>query len=61
TSERVRVPVIASGGAAGAAHMAEGLSAGADAVLAASIFHFSTHTVVTLKDELHALGIEVRR
>lgn len=61
TSERVRVPVIASGGAAGAAHMAAGLEAGADAVLAASIFHFSTHTVQTLKDELAELGIRVRK
>ncbi|MEO1173713.1 MAG: HisA/HisF-related TIM barrel protein, partial [Myxococcota bacterium] len=61
TSERVRVPVIASGGAAGAEHMADGLKAGADAVLAASIFHFSTHTVGTLKDELTGLGVKVRR
>ncbi|MEO0814652.1 MAG: HisA/HisF-related TIM barrel protein, partial [Myxococcota bacterium] len=61
TSERVRVPVIASGGAAGAEHMAEGLKAGADAVLAASIFHFSTHTVQTLKDELATAGVRVRR
>ncbi|MEO0459458.1 MAG: imidazole glycerol phosphate synthase subunit HisF [Myxococcota bacterium] len=61
TSQRVRVPVIASGGAAGSAHMAEGLEAGADAVLAASIFHFSTFTVESLKGELAKHGIEVRR
>ncbi|MEL6339386.1 MAG: imidazole glycerol phosphate synthase subunit HisF [Myxococcota bacterium] len=61
TSQRVRVPVIASGGAAGPIHMAEGLEAGADAVLAASIFHFSTFTVESLKGELAEHGIEVRR
>ncbi len=39
-SSSVRVPVIASGGAATPEHLAEGLAAGADAVLAASIFHY---------------------
>jgi imidazoleglycerol phosphate synthase cyclase subunit len=60
-AEAVDVPIVASGGAATAAHMAEAIRAGADAVLAASIFHFGEHTVAGLKDELAALGIEVRR
>jgi imidazoleglycerol phosphate synthase cyclase subunit len=58
---RVPVPVIASGGADGAAHMADALTAGADAVLAATIFHDGHTTVADLKDELAALGVEVRR
>jgi imidazoleglycerol phosphate synthase cyclase subunit len=57
----VDVPIVASGGASSAAHMAEAVRAGADAVLAASIFHFGEQTVAGLKDELAALGLEVRR
>lgn len=57
----VSVPIIASGGAAGPAHMAEALEAGADAVLAASILHDGHTTVGDLKRELGALGVEVRR
>jgi imidazoleglycerol phosphate synthase cyclase subunit len=57
----VPVPIIASGGAAGPAHMAEALGAGADAVLAASILHDGHTTVAHLKEELTALGVEVRR
>lgn len=56
----VPVPIVASGGAAGAAHMARALAAGADAVLAASILHDGVTTVGRLKDELRALGVEVR-
>lgn len=56
----VRVPVIASGGAATAQHMVEALGAGADAVLAASIFHYGEYTVGALKAELAAAGVEVR-
>jgi imidazoleglycerol phosphate synthase cyclase subunit len=56
----VRVPIIASGGAAGPGHMAEALAAGADAVLAASILHDGHTTVGDLKRELRALGVEVR-
>lgn len=56
----VNVPVIASGGASGATHMAEALLHGADAVLAASIFHDGETTVATLKRELAQLGVEVR-
>ncbi len=60
-AEAVRVPVIASGGAAGVDHLAEALQAGADAVLAASIFHDGETTVADVKAALAALGVEVRR
>jgi imidazoleglycerol phosphate synthase cyclase subunit len=56
----VRVPVIASGGADSAEHMAQALQAGADAVLAASILHDGETTVAALKRRLAALGAEVR-
>jgi cyclase len=56
----VTVPVIASGGASGAGHMAEAIDAGADAVLAASIFHDSIYTVGEVKRHLADHGIEVR-
>lgn len=59
-SAAVRVPVIASGGAKNAQHMAEALEAGADAVLAASILHDADVTVGTLKAALRGLGAEVR-
>jgi imidazoleglycerol phosphate synthase cyclase subunit len=59
--EAVPVPIIASGGAAGPGHMVEALRAGADAVLAATIFHDGHTTVGTLKAELAGLGVEVRR
>jgi imidazoleglycerol phosphate synthase cyclase subunit len=59
--DAVDVPIIASGGAANAEHLAEGLRAGASAVLAASIFHDRTTTVAAIKDELAELGVEVRR
>jgi len=57
----VPVPIIASGGAANPKHMADAVEAGADAVLAASIFHYGEYTVSELKKELGQLGIEVRR
>jgi imidazoleglycerol phosphate synthase cyclase subunit len=60
-AEAVDVPIVASGGAATAQHMAEAVAAGADAVLAASIFHYRECTVAELKDELAALNVEVRR
>jgi imidazoleglycerol phosphate synthase cyclase subunit len=60
-AKAVAVPIIASGGASGPAHMAEALKAGADAVLAASIFHYGEYTVSQVKDHLHAAGLEVRR
>lgn len=60
-SEAVPVPVIASGGAGNAGHMAEALTTGgADAALAASIFHFGTHPIMEVKRELRAAGIAVR-
>jgi imidazoleglycerol phosphate synthase cyclase subunit len=57
----VGVPVIASGGADRPRHLAEALRAGADAVLAASIFHAGDHTVAEVKDWLAREGFEVRR
>jgi len=59
-SEVVGVPVIASGGAATPEHMVAAVRAGADAVLAASIFHYGEYTVAALKKELAASGVEVR-
>lgn len=60
-SDAVGVPVIASGGVGTLEHMAEGvLEGGADAVLAASIFHFGEHTVGECKALMKARGIEVR-
>lgn len=60
-SRAVDVPVIASGGADSAAHMVDAFRAGADAVLAASIFHDNNLTVGGLKDALAAAGVEVRQ
>jgi imidazoleglycerol phosphate synthase cyclase subunit len=57
----VNLPVIASGGADTAQHMADAVTAGADAVLAASIFHDGLTTVSAVKSELAAMGVEVRR
>src|SRR2546430_538290 len=60
-SEAVGVPVVASGGAGKLEHMAEVLLAGrADAVLAASIFHFGAYTVQDVKEFLAEKGIPVR-
>ncbi|WFB36295.1 imidazole glycerol phosphate synthase subunit HisF [Kiritimatiellota bacterium B12222] len=60
-AEAVSVPVIASGGAGTLEHFAEALTEGkADAVLAASLFHFGTFTIREVKDYLRAQGIEVR-
>lgn len=60
-SESVGVPVVASGGAGTLDHMAEVLLAGhADAVLAASIFHYGTYTVADVKQFLAAKNIPVR-
>jgi cyclase len=57
----VTIPLIASGGVGVLGHLAEGLEAGADAVLAASIFHFGQHTIGEAKAFLAARGLEVRR
>ncbi|HBS27906.1 MAG TPA: imidazole glycerol phosphate synthase subunit HisF [Phycisphaerales bacterium] len=59
-SRGVPVPVIASGGADSAQHMLDALRAGADAVLAASIFHDADTTVASLKSFLRDHSIEVR-
>jgi imidazole glycerol-phosphate synthase subunit HisF len=60
-SDAVGVPVIASGGAGTLAHLAQGVIAGgADAVLAASIFHFGEHTIAEAKHELTRAGLIVR-
>ncbi|MFN0145222.1 MAG: imidazole glycerol phosphate synthase subunit HisF [Dehalococcoidia bacterium] len=60
-SEAVTVPVVASGGAGGPAHMAAALTDGkADAVLAASIFHFGTYSIRQVKEYLAGAGIPVR-
>ncbi len=56
----VTVPVIASGGVGKLADLADGLVAGADAVLAASIFHFGQHTIGEAKAFLAARGLAVR-
>lgn len=60
-ADAVSVPVIASGGVGSLEHLADGVSEGrADAVLAASIFHFGEHTVREAKELMRARGIEVR-
>ncbi|MEI8302726.1 MAG: imidazole glycerol phosphate synthase subunit HisF [Burkholderiales bacterium] len=60
-SEAVSIPVIASGGVGNLQHLADGVTLGrADAVLAASIFHFGEHTVGEAKRHLAAQGIPVR-
>jgi len=60
-SASVNIPVIASGGAGTLEHLAEALTIGkADAVLAASIFHFQEYTIAQAKAFLHSRGINVR-
>ncbi|MGV7221169.1 MAG: imidazole glycerol phosphate synthase subunit HisF [Nitrospinales bacterium] len=60
-SETLTIPVIASGGAGTLEHLYEGIAEGkADAVLAASIFHFKEFTIKESKEYLKAKGIEVR-
>ncbi len=56
----VSVPLVASGGAGTPEHFVAAARAGADAVLAASVFHFRTLTVGQVKDALRAAGVEVR-
>ncbi len=56
----VDVPLIASGGAGTATHFVEAARAGADAVLAASVFHYGRLTIVEVKQELARAGFEVR-
>jgi cyclase len=60
-TSRVGVPVIASGGAAGPADLVAAVrDGGADAVLAASIFHRRIHTIADVKDAMAAAGLPVR-
>jgi cyclase len=60
-SDRVPIPVIASGGVGTLEHLYEGVvQGGADAVLAASIFHFGQHTVPEAREYLRARGVPVR-
>jgi len=60
-ADAVSVPVIASGGVGSMQHLADGVLEGrADAVLAASVFHFCDFTVRAAKEHMRACGIEVR-
>ena len=60
-STAVHIPVIASGGAGGPEHFADVFLRGAaDAALAASIFHYGKHTILSLKEYLRAQGVAVR-
>jgi imidazole glycerol-phosphate synthase subunit HisF len=60
-ADAVNVPIIASGGVGTLAHLVDGvLEGGADAVLAASIFHFGEHTIAEAKHELERAGVIVR-
>jgi cyclase len=56
----VQIPIIASGGAGALEHFAPAVHAGADAVLAASVFHFGELTIGQVKDALRADGVPVR-
>lgn len=57
---RVGIPIIASGGAGVAEHFPAAVQAGADAVLAASVFHYGDLTIGAVKDAMRAAGIPVR-
>jgi cyclase len=59
-AQAVRVPIIASGGAASPEHLLLALQAGADAVLAASIFHDGKWTVAQVKTVLARSGVALR-
>ena len=60
-SSQVSIPVIASGGAGTPDHLYDGfVQGGADAVLAASIFHFGNYTIAHVKDALRARGLPMR-
>ena len=60
-SEKVNIPVIASGGAGTLDHFREAVEEGmADAVLAASIFHFGTYNIRNVKDYLDSCGVPIR-
>ena len=60
-SDAVPVPVIASGGVGNLQHLVDGvIQGGADAVLAASIFHFGEYSIAEAKQYMHSAGIEMR-
>ena len=60
-SSRVPIPVIASGGVGNLDHLIDGVKiGGAEAVLAASIFHFSEYSIKEAKEAMRASGINVR-
>jgi cyclase len=60
-ADAVRVPVIASGGVGNLDHLVEGIRDGrANAVLAASIFHFGTYTIRQAKEHMASAGLAVR-
>ena len=59
-SDAVQVPVIASGGVGSPEHMVDGFAAGADAALAASIFHYGEYSIARVKEHLAAAGVSVR-
>jgi cyclase len=60
-SDAVNIPIIASGGVGNLDHLVDGVKlGGADAVLAASIFHFGEYTVQQAKEHMAAAGIEMR-
>ena len=60
--DRLRLPVIASGGAGTVDHMYEALtSGGAEATLAASVFHFGELSIAAVKEQLAARGLEIRQ
>jgi imidazole glycerol-phosphate synthase subunit HisF len=59
-SEAVDVPVIASGGVGGPEHMVAGFAAGADAALAASIFHYGQYTIPAVREALREAGVPMR-
>ncbi|MFO0938430.1 MAG: imidazole glycerol phosphate synthase subunit HisF [Gemmataceae bacterium] len=60
-TKAVSIPVVASGGAGSPEHLRQALAIGADAALAASIFHYGEYTIPETKDYLHHHGIAVRQ
>jgi cyclase len=59
-ADAVEIPVIASGGAGEPAHLVDGLNAGADAVLCASIFHYGEYTIPEVRAALVSAGVPMR-
>ena len=60
TAQALTIPVIASGGAGTVQDMAQAFLAGADACLAASMFHYGVHAVSSVKEQLRAQGVAIR-